>query len=143
MANDETTSSKGSLADCYQCADHEPEPVVAPESKPSDDFIDFVFDGPPGPECGRFVESEDPSGASISAGEWIDRKDGYWALRVKRPATAPGDFVARAKGIVAVLDTRPNQATNHKAIQACEDLTRDLAKAVRELIRIARAGGAS
>lgn len=46
------------------------------------EFIDIVFDGPPGPVCGRFVESEGPNGASIKAGEWIDRGDGLWALRI-------------------------------------------------------------
>ena len=46
-------------------------------------FIDIVFDGPPGPEAGRFVEVENPDGASISVGEWIDRGDGFWALRIR------------------------------------------------------------
>jgi len=45
-------------------------------------MIDIVFDGPPGPEAGRFVEVEDESGASISLGEWVERDDGYWALRI-------------------------------------------------------------
>ena len=45
-------------------------------------YVDIVFDGPPGPVAGRFVEVEDESGASISIGEWIERADGFWALRV-------------------------------------------------------------
>jgi len=45
-------------------------------------FLDIVFDGPPGHESGRFVEVEDPSGKSVSAGEWIDRGNGFWALRI-------------------------------------------------------------
>ncbi len=44
--------------------------------------IDIVFDGPPGPESGRFVEVEDESGASINFGEWIERDDGFWVLRI-------------------------------------------------------------
>lgn len=44
--------------------------------------IDIVFDGPPGHESGRFVEVEDASGRSINAGEWLQRKDGYWVLRL-------------------------------------------------------------
>lgn len=44
--------------------------------------IDIVFDGPPGPESGRIVEVEDDSGRSISVGEWIERPDGHWALRL-------------------------------------------------------------
>jgi hypothetical protein len=52
--------------------------------------VDIVFDGPPGPEAGRFVEVEDMDGASISLGEWVKREDGYWVLRIPdpRPDTA-------------------------------------------------------
>lgn len=46
------------------------------------DYIDVVFDGPPGPEGGRFVEVEDSTGKSIQAGNWIQRADGYWVLRI-------------------------------------------------------------
>lgn len=49
-----------------------------------DNYIDIVFDAPPGPEAGRFIEVEDPSGKSIDVGEWIHRPDGYWALRLRR-----------------------------------------------------------
>ena len=45
-------------------------------------YIDIVFDGPPGPKAGRFVEVEDHTGHSINFGEWIKRPDGYWALRI-------------------------------------------------------------
>ena len=47
--------------------------------------IDIVFDGPPGPTAGRFVEVEDASGKSINVGEWIDRGNGLWALRIPDP----------------------------------------------------------
>ena len=42
----------------------------------------IVFDGPPGPVPGRFIEVEDSreSGRSVRAGEWFDRGDGYWSL---------------------------------------------------------------
>lgn len=43
--------------------------------------IDIVFDGPPGPEAGRFVEVENDKGESIRFGEWLQRPDGYWVLR--------------------------------------------------------------
>lgn len=43
--------------------------------------IDIVFDGPPGPVAGRFVEVEDENGRSISVGKWVQREDGYWVLR--------------------------------------------------------------
>lgn len=43
---------------------------------------DIVFDGPPGPEAGRFVEVESATGKSIRFGEWVHSPDGYWALRI-------------------------------------------------------------
>lgn len=47
-----------------------------------DTLIDVVFDGGPGPVSGRFVETEDASGHGIGIGEWVDRGDGTWALRI-------------------------------------------------------------
>jgi hypothetical protein len=44
--------------------------------------INIIFDGPPGPESGRFVEVETDDGKSIKTGEWIKRSDGLWALRI-------------------------------------------------------------
>jgi hypothetical protein len=45
-------------------------------------YVDIVFDGPPGPEPGHFVEVENSEGASIRFGEWVQRSDGYWVLRL-------------------------------------------------------------
>ncbi len=45
--------------------------------------INIIFDGPPSHESGRFVEVENDAGASIRVGEWIDRGDGTWALRIR------------------------------------------------------------
>lgn len=56
--------------------------VATPTTAKEGEFIDIVFDGPPSHESGRFVEVENPQGASISVGEWIDRGDGFWALRI-------------------------------------------------------------
>ena len=47
--------------------------------------IAIVFDGPPANESGRFIEVEDSSGASIAAGDWHDRGDGTWELRIEQP----------------------------------------------------------
>lgn len=44
--------------------------------------INIIFDGPPGPVAGRFVEVETDDGKSINAGEWAERTDGLWALRI-------------------------------------------------------------
>jgi len=51
-------------------------------------FVDIVFDGPPGPESGRFVEVENERGRSVDIGEWVHRPDGYWALRISSDALA-------------------------------------------------------
>lgn len=46
------------------------------------DAINLVFDGPPSHESGRFVEVELDDGRSVGCGEWIERPDGLWALRI-------------------------------------------------------------
>ena len=53
---------------------------MAEENSKLTTYVDIVFDGPPGPEAGRFVEVEDASGKSITLGEWLQRPDGYWGL---------------------------------------------------------------
>jgi hypothetical protein len=46
-------------------------------------MIDFVFDGPPGPEGPRFIEVEDHgTRRSLSFGEWVKRDDGSWSLQL-------------------------------------------------------------
>jgi len=47
-----------------------------------DQPINIIFDGPPGPEAGRFVEVETDEGKSINIGGWVERPDGLWALRI-------------------------------------------------------------
>ncbi len=54
-------------------------------------FVDIVFDGPPGPESGRFVEVENQHGRSVNVGEWVHRPGGYRALR-----TSPSDSTSLA-----------------------------------------------
>lgn len=64
--------------------------------------INLVFDGPPAPHGPhlveitadqggsatlppggpRLVEIEDDTGRSIAIGRWLDRGDGFWALRI-------------------------------------------------------------
>lgn len=58
--------------------------------------IDVVFDGPPAAESGRFVEVEDMAGASIRIGEWVERGDGFWALRIPLGATPMLDRALRS-----------------------------------------------
>jgi hypothetical protein len=52
--------------------------------------IDIVFDGEPLTPggAGRFVEVE-RDGKSISIGEWVERPDGYWVLRIPDPEVKP------------------------------------------------------
>jgi hypothetical protein len=61
------------------------------------EYVDVVFDGPPAPEAGRFVEVENDQGVSIKFGEWVHRPDGYWALRIweKRHTHAAGTMVGK------------------------------------------------
>lgn len=68
-------------------------PVDAGSNPAAPPIIYVVFDGPPGPESGRFVECEDVDGKSISVGEWRERPDGLWELRIEagvRPWNAAG-----------------------------------------------------
>lgn len=44
--------------------------------------LDIVFDGAPGHPAPQFVEVEDQSGHSVGVGEWVDRGDGTWAIRL-------------------------------------------------------------
>ena len=54
--------------------------------------INIIFDGPPGPEAGRFVEVETDDGKSITIGEWAERSDGLWARRITElPSDLPPD----------------------------------------------------
>lgn len=57
--------------------------AAAASAYPDAQTIDIVFDGSPGPVAGRFVEVENTEGASVGVGEWIDRGDGFWALRIE------------------------------------------------------------
>lgn len=51
--------------------------------------LHIVFDGPPGHESGRFIECETPDGQSVSIGEWHERADGWWELRVPLSPAEP------------------------------------------------------
>lgn len=54
-----------------------------------DQYIDIVFDGPPGATSGRFVEVENERGESINVGSWVQRGEdkGYWVLRIQQEPT--------------------------------------------------------
>ena len=44
--------------------------------------LHIIFDGPPDHDGPRFIECETATGRSIKAGEWRQRKDGYWSLDI-------------------------------------------------------------
>ena len=68
----------------------------------SEAFLDVVFDGPPGPISGRFVDVENESGQSVNAGQWIERPDGLWALKEMREVM--DELVKSADAIKAAND---------------------------------------
>ena len=65
------------------------------QALPPTTFVNVVFDGPPSATPGRFVELEADDGHSIR-GEWKDRGDGTWVLRlpVAQVAVSPWEWVA-------------------------------------------------
>jgi len=68
------------------------------KSKSTTEAINIIFDGPPGPESGRFVEVETDGGYGVNAGEWIERTDGLWALRITDlPKAHESEFRRRIK----------------------------------------------
>ena len=89
----------GRQAPCLRAPAH---PSPEPASEPQGDAVDIVFDGPPGPEAGRFVEVENAQGQSIRFGEWVQRPDGYWALRFARALlhAFPPDVRSAPEGFV-------------------------------------------
>lgn len=46
------------------------------------DYIDILFDRDPGHEAPRLVDVVDSSGHEIAIGQWVERPDGLWALRI-------------------------------------------------------------
>jgi len=91
--------------------------------------IDVLFDGPPGPVAGRFVEVEDAAtGRSIGIGDWIPPSlDGYWRLRFR----------------VRALDAEAKLLEAHKALDACHAAYAPTAEAAQLLsVHLVEAHGA-
>lgn len=97
------------------------------EPRSAEGFIDIVFDGPPSHESGRFVEVEDERGYSVSVGQWIDRGNGLWALRLPRPTT---DTVERA---AVWLEAQKDDALARYAGDMPDTIVIDLATRLRAL----------
>lgn len=62
---------------------------AAPIAQAAPQGLRIVFDGPPGPEAGRFVEIENSAGYSVNAGEWRERTDGLWELVLHAASPQP------------------------------------------------------
>jgi len=78
-------------------------------------YIDIVFDGPPAHESGRFIEVENPEGASVRVGEWIEREDGLWALRIPQAPVAE-DHAVEAARILADGQDATSKAKAHARV---------------------------
>jgi len=74
------------------------------ESLYMNNFIDIVFDKLPGPEGCRFIEVENSDSQSIRFGEWVQRLDGYAALRISdgRPVA---DLIAALQNLLNGIST--------------------------------------
>lgn len=64
--------------------------------------LNIVFDGPPGPMSGRFIEVENDAGVGVNAGEWSERPNGWWALRIpaaggQEKPTGLQDYIAELR----------------------------------------------
>lgn len=101
--------------------------------------IDIVFTAPPGPanEC-VFVEVEQ-NGRSIDIGEWIERPDGLWALRI--PSHAITATVQRGR----VYEEGPEQATATVNVHITGALmdAKELTAAVQDTVARFGKGGTS
>lgn len=80
--------------------------AAAPIAQTAPQGLRIVFDGPPGPEAGRFVEVENAAGRSVHAGEWRERTDGLWELVLHAAAPQPeqSGLVEAASAVIRVAD---------------------------------------
>lgn len=78
--------------------------MPVPQDRP-----DIVFDGPPGPECGRFVEVENERGESFGLGKWVERDDGYWVIRFTPRDAAPELYEALAAFVYEATHLSPQE----------------------------------
>ena len=83
-------------------------------------YIDIVFDGPPSPNSGRFVEIEDETGSSIDYGKWVHRRDGFWVLRI------PASDHSRISSLEG----------SYKNIRESQDALLELQKALLQLVKV-------
>lgn len=56
-------------------------------------YFDLVFDVSPSSPENQFIEAEDDAGKSFNVGEWSERANGTWQLRVFPTVFIPTMFV--------------------------------------------------
>ena len=83
-------------------------------------ILDIVFDGPPGPKSGRFVETEDEHGHGVNCGDWIDRGNGLWALRIQ--ARFPPCFPTTKETTHAAYDAQKRREILRPALELLETI---------------------
>jgi hypothetical protein len=71
---------EGTFGDPQECAEEIVAELVAEAPQAKLREVSAIFDGPPGPEAGRFVEVEDREGRSLRLGTWRELDGGLWAL---------------------------------------------------------------
>ena len=92
------------------------------------DHVDIVFDGPPGPESGRFVEVEDANGRGFRLGEWVERSDGLWALRIPNLTAREADVEMQMQAVrrALVRDNRDKTAIIRELQARVDELQEEL-----------------
>jgi hypothetical protein len=73
------------------------------------DYVDIVFDHPPGPWPQRLVDVEDDQGRSIGYGQWVRRDDG--AARPKMLAAKHCVRSGRQQLLVGAHGTKPTRTS--------------------------------
>lgn len=80
----------------------------------------IVFDGPPGPEGGRFVEVENEHGVSVRAGEWVEVLRGgnrkYWTLQLGGQPVETAKLQGKIVELKALLRRIVKYATEDRAV---------------------------
>jgi hypothetical protein len=87
--------------------------VVEPRGQHIDAVFDIVIDGPPSHESGRFVDVEDADGRSIQVGDWVQRDDGYWVLRLPDPRP-PRAAIDAVLALHTPVDIEPSETICHE-----------------------------
>ena len=75
------------------------------EAAADESLLYIIFDGPPGPEAGRFVEVETAGGRSVNAGEWEVYPGAPPTLWRLGPFRTAGASAERSPGDVLMLQT--------------------------------------